>query len=52
LELVCSIMVCEEVVEEAVSFLRRRLCAASWDKGVMPFILPDVEKNCRFVVEF
>lgn len=43
-------MVCEEDVEEAVSFLRRRLCAASWDKGgggSTPPILPDVEKICR-----
>ncbi|KAG0602491.1 hypothetical protein M758_10G017800 [Ceratodon purpureus] len=43
-------MVCEEDVEEALSFLRRRLCAASWGQGgndvALP-LLPDVEKICR-----
>ena len=45
-------MVCEEDVEEALSFLRRRLCAASWGQGgndvALP-LLPDVEKICRCV---
>lgn len=49
-EVAGGIMVSEEEVVEAVSFLRRRLCAAVWETGVGaagPPLLPDVEKNCR-----
>ena len=50
-ELAVRIMLSEEeFMEEAVSFLRRRLCAAAWAKGAgapTPPILPDVENICR-----